>query len=169
MFDLSIFKKHVKSGVEQVADLNNQIKGKQAELDFLRTSHPQRSDVINYFNDLIDRKADEYDAALQSSIGHLAAHPFDFSHVYGMGVISAVSFGAPSIQSVEIAILALFRDDIKTALRKRIEARPWPQDAGPIMADRPAMIEKAEGELADLKKVRDELRAHFDAARQNLV
>lgn len=119
---------------------------------YLETAPPPKSDVVAYLCAELDRMAGGYDQALQFTVDRLSGDPLNFSKVNGIHVFLAAPQGcAPSLQTFEAAIVAIFRDEIKAALRKRIEAMRWPE-AGPPVAERPAMIEEAAHELAGLDK-----------------
>lgn len=159
MFDFLGFNKQLSDVRAQIDKQAAAINAKKENLKRLRTSPPQKEDVIAHFDAAIDRQADNYDTALQFSVDRLSGDPLHFDKVDGIRVLSAVPpMHQPSLFTMEDAILALFREDIKTSLRKRIESMPWAGDAGPRIADRPALIEKVERELAVLEKVMAELR-----------
>ena len=159
MFDFLSFKNQVTGVRRQMDDLCNQVKNKQAELVHLRTSPPQKADVIAHFEAVINRLAARHDAALKFSIDRLSGDPLNFENTHGIGILTATQpHAAPSLQSVEVALLALFREDVKASLRKRVEAMPWAADTGPRIAERPALIEKVERDLAALDKDLAELR-----------
>ena len=148
-----------------VSDLAAQIRAAQARIEHLKKSPPPRSDVVAYFEKLVDEKASEYDKAMEFTVQRLSDDPLRMAANDGIGILTAVRVGAPaSFQSVEIAILAMFADYIKAAVRKRIEATPWPGEPGQPVADRPALIAKAEAELKELEAQLDNLRNEAAAA-----
>jgi len=148
-----------------VTEIGAQIKAAQARIEYLKKAPPPRSDVAVYFEKLVDEKASEYDKAMEFTVQRLSDDPLRMAANDGIGILTAVRVGAPaSFQSVEIAILAMFGEDIKTAVRKRIEATPWPGEPGPPVADRPALIAKAERELTELEAQLDNLRHEAAAA-----
>lgn len=165
MFDFLNFKNQLAQIKDQVSGLEERVKNKRDELHRLRTSPPQKSDVIAHFDMLIDRLAGKYDKALKFSVDLISGSPLNLDSVSSLGVLTAVPQNvAATVHSVEAALLALFHDDIKTSLRKRIEAMPWAKDAGPRIAERPALIEKAERELAKLETELAETRSEAAAA-----
>lgn len=156
MFDFLSFNKQVTNVRNQKDGLVNQIKNKRAEIDALRSSPPPKADVVDLLcgdeHGVVDRGAANYDAAWEFNILRLCRHPLNPERVHGIGIFTAAPpNAAPSIASIEAVLLALFRDEVKAALRKRIEAMPWP-NAGPSIKERPALIEKAEYALAALEK-----------------
>lgn len=156
MFDFLGFKKQVGGVRAQVDKLIAAIEDKRAELKRLRALPPQQADVLEFFDAAIDRRAANFAAALQHSVGYLASDPEHLNvqtHKGNDKILSvALPNQQPTIFSLEDALLAFFQEEIKTTLRKRIEAMPWAHDAGPRIADRPALIEKAERELEALEK-----------------
>jgi hypothetical protein len=158
MFNFNL-KKLLTDVRDLVAAKNTALNVARAKRDHLRTSIPPKADFIDYHERLLDRLAANYDTLLQFSIDRLAGDPLNFEKTHGIGILAiSPPGGAPSLQSFEAAVAALFHDDIKTALRNRIEALPWPTDVGPRIADRPALIEKAESEIAALEKDLADLR-----------
>lgn len=159
MFDFLNFKKQVGSIKAQIDGLNDAIEGKKKELHHLRTSAPQKADVIAHFDVVIDRLGADYDAIFKFSVNRLSGDPLDFNKVDGIAILAAAPIhGAATIKTMEAAILAMFGDEIKIAMRKRIDALPWANDAGPRIAERPALIEKAERELSKLERDMADLR-----------
>lgn len=139
--------------------LESQVARTRDDVKRLHTSPPQKADVIAHFDAVIDRLAAPYDAAFKFSIDRLFGDPLNFEGINSFGILTAASPRQPaSFQSVEAALLAIFRDDIKAAIRKRVEAMPWPADAGPLIAERPALIKKSELTLAALEKELADLR-----------
>lgn len=155
MFDFLSFNKQVASVRSQKDGLINQVKNKRAEIDALRNSPPPKADVVSLLcgdGGVVDRLAANFDAAWEFNIHRLCRHPLNPERVNGVGIFTAAPpNAAPSITSIEAVLLALFCDEVKAALRKRIEAMPWP-NAGPSIKERPALIEKAEHALAALEK-----------------
>lgn len=165
MFDFLNFKSQLAQIKDQVSELEGRVKDKRDELHWLRTSAPQKIDVIAHFDMLIDRLAANYDKALKFSVDLMSGSPLNLDGVSSLGVLTAVPQGAAAtVHSVEAALLALFRDDIRASLRKRIEALPWATDAGPRISERPALIEKAKRELAKLETELAETRSEAAAA-----
>lgn len=167
MFDFNL-KKMLGDVRDLVAAKNNAVENKRKELHRLNNAALSRSDVINILcgvGGVLDRSADAYDGVLNFTINRLCGNPLNTEKEDGIAVIAAAPPGAaPSIKTVESAILCLLRDEIKASLRKRIEAMPWPSEAGPPIADRPALIKKAEGELVKLEKELADLRSEAAAA-----
>lgn len=155
MFDFLSFNKQVTSVRSQKDGLINQIKNKRAEIDALRNSPPPEADIVSLLcgdGGVVDRLAANFDAAWEFNLLRLCRHPLNPERVHGIGIFTAAPPNlAPSIATIEAVLLALFRDEVKAALRKRIEAMPWP-DAGPSIKQRPALIEKATRELSALEK-----------------
>lgn len=165
MFDFLKFKTQVAGVRSQLTSLDIQVKSKQAELECLYTSPPQKIDVIEHFEVLIDRGASSYDAGFKFAIDRLSDDPLNFSKTDGISLLTAPPpNNAPSLKTFEAAILALFRDEIKAEMRKRIEAMPWASDAGPLLADRPALIKTAELDLAKLKNTQADLKRQASEA-----
>jgi len=148
-----------------VTEIGAQIKAAQARIEHLKKSPPPRSDLIAYFEKLVDEKASEYDKAFEFTTQRLAHDPLRMAANNGIGIMTAVRVGTPpTFQSLEVAILSIFGADIKTAIRKRLTTMPWPGEPGPPVADRPALIAKAEAELTELEAQLDNLRSEAAAA-----
>jgi hypothetical protein len=162
MFDFLGFKKQLGDVRAQVVRLNDSIKNKREEIDGLRNSPPPIDDIIALLcgdGGVVDRNAADYDAALSFTVNRLCRHPLDPMRANGIGILTAAPPNmSTSFKSIEAVLLALFRDEVKSALIKRIKAMPWPNGVGPRIADRPALIEKAERELAALEKGMANLR-----------
>lgn len=160
MFDFLTIKKPLDELASRHGDMQKSIQAKREGLTHLRTSSAPMIDVIDHLNKLIDEAAGEYDSALQGVISRLNDDPANFENTHGVSVLNVPPHpgAAPTVRSFESALLALFRDDIKAALRKRIEALPQPKDVGPRVADRPALIAKCQQELAGLEKDLSEFR-----------
>lgn len=148
-----------------VAEIGAQIKAAQARIQYLKNSPPPPSDVVAYFEKLVDAKAAQYNQAFAFTLDRLARDPLRMEANDGIGVFTAVGVGLPaSFQSVEVAILAVFGEDVKAAIRKRIGAARWPGEPGPPVAERPALIAKAEAELKELEGQLNKLRSEAAAA-----
>lgn len=156
MFDFLGLKKQLSDAGAQVDRLNDTIKNKRAEIDDLRNLPPPRDDIVALLcgdGGVVDRNAADYDAALSFTVTRLCRHPLDPMRANGIGIFTAAKpNSAPSFNSIEAVLLSLFRDEVKSALVKRVKAMPWPDVIGPRIADRPALIEKAERELAEMEK-----------------
>ena len=141
-----------------VTEIGAQIKAAQARIEHLKKSPPPRSDLIAFFEKLADQKAGEYGNALEFTIQRLTGDPLRMQTCDSIGILTAVRPGTPpTFQSLEVAILSMFGADIKTAIKKRIETMPWPGEPGPPVADRVALIAKAERELKELEAQLDNL------------
>jgi hypothetical protein len=165
MFDFLSFKKQVGSVRARVDELSNAIDEKRGEIKRLQTASPQKADVVAYFDEVIDRLAAGYDAALQFSVERLSDDPLNFNNANGIGILTAAqALHQPSLHTMEAAIISLFRDDVKASLRKRVEAMVWPAESGPPITERPAMIEKAKRDLDALLKDQADLRQQAASA-----
>jgi hypothetical protein len=167
MLDFNL-KKLLTNVRDSVAAKHNAINVATDKRKHLCTSMPPKIDVIEFFDGRVDQLAASYDAALKFSIDRLAGDPLNFSKTDGIGILSAYPPGSrASLESFEAAYLALHGDEVKRALRARIEAMPWPTPVGPRIADRPALIEKADRELAELGKDLADLRR--EAAESGVI
>jgi hypothetical protein len=148
-----------------VTEIGAQIKAAQARIEHLKKSPPPRSDLIAFFEKLADQKANEYDKAFEFAMTRLVHDPLRMEACDSIGILTAVRVGTPpTFQSLEVAILSIFGEDIKTAIRKRLTTMPWPGEPGPPVADRPALIAKAERELKELEAQLTQLRSEAAAA-----
>jgi hypothetical protein len=137
--------------------LEANIQAVKDEKNLLQTAPLHKADVIEYYDNLIDQAAGQFDAGLQCSINRLSHDPMHLENTHGVKVITNPLGNGPLVGDVEIALLALFRDDIKASLRKRIEALP----------ERNVLLEKAEKKLAGLEKELAELR--LQAAKHGVL
>lgn len=159
MFDFSNFKKQISGLGDTKTALENKIEETQKEITRLKTSPPQRADVIEYYERLIARRAAEFDTALLFSVNRLFSDPMHMDKNTGMSIVAAAPMGiTPSVHTVDAAIMALFGTVVLDAIKKRINEMPWTVAPGPRLADRPALIEKAEAELKKLEEQLTELR-----------
>ncbi|HAF45928.1 MAG TPA: hypothetical protein DCK83_13635 [Gallionellaceae bacterium] len=159
MFDFLSFKKSVQAVQAHVGEVTANVAKKKQELEFLRTAPMSKPDLIEHFAGLIDKRAADYDVALQFAVNRVACRPLNAGVVDGVKIICAAPTNvAPSFESIENSMMALFGEEIKTAINKRINALPNDKKSGPRISERPAMIEKAERELAALEKELDALR-----------
>jgi hypothetical protein len=156
MFDFKSLLSDVRNAYKQK---NDQIKEIQDQILFLKTSPPPRADLINYFENRVDQLAKGFDTSFAFSVELLMRSPLQMNNVTHIGIITAAGQGQNhSPQSIEAAILAIFADDVKDALRKRLTAMSWPGNTGPSLAQRPALIAQYEKELTTLIAQRDKLR-----------
>lgn len=159
MLDFLNIRKLLGDVVSQRDALLKDIQAEQEESKRLQAAPLQKADVVDYFDMLIDQAGGKYDVALHFSIDRLFHDPMHVENTNGIAVLAAAGPGsAATVQSVESALLALFGEEIKASLRKRIDAMPWPNNVGPLIADRPALLEKSQKKLASLEKELDELR-----------
>lgn len=162
MFDFNIFSKQIGDLRGQVNQLTEQIDAKQRELDHLRNSPPPKSDVEEAMKFIFGVRADAAANQIRNSFMQWQARPMslnDPERVAGhFHVLNAVSPGvAPTPITLEHALLALLGPELEKGAVRILNRMKWP-DAGPPIAERPALIEKAEQELIQLNETLETIR-----------
>jgi len=154
MFD---FKKILGGVRAALDDKNRKIAEKERELNALKSLPLPNEDIIAHLEKVIDKRAAQFGQAWDATIELLKRDPLGMDNIHHLGIITATPPGvSPSVLTMEVAILALFAEDIKAAIRKRVKTVPG--GTGPSLAERSALIEKATSNLANLISERDELR-----------
>lgn len=159
MFDFLNIQKTIAQVREQVVLLETKVQKKRKEIEHYKTAPLQASDVCDLLDDVIDAKAAEYDVALAHAINRINGDPGSSSRTNGIQVITAAPPGImPAISAVEASICALLGEELKSALKKRIHALHQTENSGPLLKDRPAMIDAAQRELNMLEERLADLR-----------
>ncbi|MBI2278303.1 MAG: hypothetical protein HYU74_13210 [Dechloromonas sp.] len=162
MFDFRIFSKQIGDLRGQVNQLTEQIDAKQRELDHLRNSPPPKSDVLEAMQFIFQVRADAAAKHICASFAQWQSRPMsltDPERVAGhFHVMNAVSQGsAPTPTTLEHALLALLGQELEKGAARILNRMNWPE-AGPPIADRPALIERAEQELIQLNETLETIR-----------
>lgn len=162
LFDFSGFGRQVADLKNTVADLDAKIAAILSEIDRLRTAPPSRDDLKEALDLAIGARALQGHKLIAAGLHPLANKPMRLAEPGGIGqiaILGACGPGAePTAFSLESCITALLGDQIKGAVSKMIDGMEWPADAGPPVAERQALIEKAEHRLAQLTAERETMR-----------
>lgn len=146
----------LKSGI---SSLDESIKKEEEMLVWLNKSACPKEDMYTTIDKVISAGAAQHDAILLFTMQRLLDDPLHPENVHGIGVFTAPAPGeSTSFKSIEAVLLGLFETEVKAAMRRRIDAMPWPSEVGPSLAKRPAMIAKVEANLLKLKKDRENFR-----------
>lgn len=162
MFDFNIFSKQVSDLRGQVNKIEEQIKEKKAEIHFLRTSPPPKSDLKNAIYGVFEVRADAAKTLIEESLeqwkDRALALGDEVRVAKGMHILNAQKPGvAPTPFSLECALHAIIGPQIKEGVARLIDELDWPA-AGPALKERKALIAKAEGELEKLEAQLEEMR-----------
>lgn len=161
LFDFSGFGRQVADLKNTVADLDAKITDTNAEITRLRTAPPSRDDVKVAVDLAIGARALQGHKLISAGLRPLANKPMRLADPDGVGQIAILGASSPGAEptafTLESCITALLGDQIKAAVNKLVDGLEWP-DAGPPVAERRALIEKAEHRLAQLTAERETMR-----------
>ncbi len=165
MFDFLGFKKTVSEVRRQVDLLGKRIQEKRDEISHLHAAPLQATDLEALFDKVIDDRSAEYDRAFEFAVSRMSGAPGAGSRLNGINVITAGPPGvSPTLYTVESSICALLGAELKASIRHRINNMPQTEKAGPLLKDRPGLIEKAERALAALESDLVDLRGQASEA-----
>ena len=157
--NFSVFKKALSEVRQQHGALVCQMQKKRDEIAHLRTAPLQHADLIDLFDQAIDVKAAEYDAAFSHAVNRMVGDPGSASRINDINVVAAAPSGvAPNFNSIECSVCALLGAELKASIRQRVGQMPQTGKAGPFLRDRPGLIKAAERELAGMEREMTKLR-----------
>ena len=147
-----------------LSSIEKSIVKEQAEIERLQGSPPPRDDIKQLLVEVLAGRAAKGREILTQSLRYAQTHPMQLAGDRRdieprMSILTA---NRPdhqvSVQSLELALAGLLESQLQEAIEKFIDSVPWPQEAGPPIADRGRLIADAEKRLAKAVGERDELR-----------
>ncbi len=169
MFDtlFSGFSKQLNDLRGQVSRLVAAIASKEAEITHLRTSPPPKADILDALGVVGAARGESARLLFEKSLQETQRRPLsllDPGSLAKIRILTAAEPGtSPGFFGLECWLWAVFGAHLEAGVRRLIEDAPWPE-AGPPVAERPAMIAKAEKELIGLKAQLESLREQAAAA-----
>lgn len=137
----------------------------------IRHAPAPRSDVAAAIDGVIDRMGQKFAAHFQRTATALAMAPTHIGDALEVdnrfridGLVSHGPGGAVHSTDVDSMVAGLFGDALKQIVRDRLEAMPWPQEAGFPVAARELEIGKVEARLKAVQAAEDKLRESARAA-----
>ena len=163
--DLGIFKKSLAAVKDRTHALETEIEALKQRRESLDQLRLPREDFIALLEEYIDEQAARYRGSLHEYLGSVAErYQTDLSALpYELPLLRSVPAHYPGSERgiLAPAIYLFFGETFKDAMRREVEAMPWPE-AGPPRAAREKERGALDKEIATKERT---LQEHLDAAR----
>lgn len=152
MFD---FLKGFQPFAAELRGMRRQLEEKKQRRDMLKKQPLCKADVLRVTGLWIDGCKLQYEQSLRVALFHIAQTPHEaekFAVEQGIPLLRAGThhLANPTLQNMEINLLALFADQVRDSLKVMIERIDWPEGGIPLQ-ERAKVLAKLDAEIEDLE------------------
>lgn len=150
---LNIFAKQRNDINTQLRESEAQLEKKKREREWIEEGIPPKSDVLQLYCDEIDARTEAHTQRIirfdlsEGQVARWTRHKKVYPILESNGGF-AFGDGKAHVNALYAVLSPLIKDYMAGA----IERAPWPDEVGPPLAERPALIKKLDAEISKLEK-----------------